>query len=213
MSLNEITMFRYKLPAASFSNPLEKVSIKEVTVTEGRVYYTDEKNRTKYLKTESADVHGIRYHSQADGFDDSILFRTRMEAERRFEYDKIKVALNQNFATSKFFCLPLDLLRQINTCLENGDKDRVSECVIPHQEISIPLKNDLGTLCAELGGDPDHPEIFTYIERPDGIQVDVCAVSQNEHSDGVTILRWLDTSTDQYSDSAIISAESINIEA
>lgn len=213
MSLNEITMFRYKLPAASFSNPLEKVSIKEVTVTEGRVYYTDEKNRTKYLKTESADVHGIRYHSQADGFHDSILFRTRMDAERRFEYDKIKVALNQNFATSKFFCLPLDLLRQINTCLENGDKDRISEYVIPQHSISTPLKNGLGTLCAVIGGDPDYPEIFTYVERPDGIQIDCCAVSQNGHSDGVTIYRWLDTSTDAYTDSAVVSAENINSEA
>lgn len=210
--MNEVIMWRYRRPALLNAIP-QKTDIEPVWVKIGKKYLTETKSETKYIKEPTIDSHGIPYYSQAGDFEKSILLNSQKDAEKRFEYDKIRIELNRNDVSSRLFKLPLDLLKQINVSLENGDKDRISEYVIPQHRISTPLKDGLGTLCAEIGGDPDYPEIFTYVERPDGIQIDCCAVSQNGHSDGVTIYRWLDTSTDAYTDSAVISAENINIEA
>lgn len=37
----------------------------------------------------------------------------------------------------------------------------------------IFVNTPLGKLCAVVGGDPDYPEIFLYIERDDGIGIDL----------------------------------------
>lgn len=43
----------------------------------------------------------------------------------------------------------------------------------PAVQVRVLCKN--GTLVAEAGGDPSYPEIFTYLERIDGSQVDLVA--------------------------------------
>lgn len=41
---------------------------------------------------------------------------------------------------------------------------------------SIEVPCTAGTLCAEVGGDSDYPEIFAYLRRKDGVEIDICAV-------------------------------------
>lgn len=40
----------------------------------------------------------------------------------------------------------------------------------------IEIKTSLGVLCAEVGGDKEYPEIFVYLQRGDGSEVDLVAV-------------------------------------
>ena len=45
-------------------------------------------------------------------------------------------------------------------------------------ENRLEVKTPFGTLCAEIGGDPiNYPEIFLYIRKPDGIEIDLCCAS------------------------------------
>lgn len=39
------------------------------------------------------------------------------------------------------------------------------------QRIEIPCRN--GLLCAQAGGDPSFPELFTYLETKDGSQINL----------------------------------------
>ena len=42
----------------------------------------------------------------------------------------------------------------------------------------ISVQTDAGKLVAEVGGDPDYPEIFVYLEKPDGTEIDLAVVGQ-----------------------------------
>ena len=63
------------------------------------------------------------------------------------------------------------------------------------------VKTPLGTLVAEVGGDPDYPEIFVYLEREDGMQIDLTAVSTNGKDDEIKAYLYADTRTDSYTHS------------
>lgn len=85
-----------------------------------------------------------------------------------------------------------------------------------------------GTLCAEIGGDPNFPEIYTYLRRTDGVEVDVTAVcgdgivpagvnpedfdGQKENDGGLSVYLYKDTSSDCYSERFRISKEQLTIE-
>lgn len=70
-------------------------------------------------------------------------------------------------------------------------------------QIKVPCKN--GTLVAEAGGDPGFPEIFTYLERPDGSQVDLIAAGADlpdqedgSHRGGIHVYLYGDTERDDW---------------
>ena len=76
----------------------------------------------------------------------------------------------------------------------------------------ISINTPLGKLTAVIGGDPDYPEIFTYLERNDGIEIDLVAVSTNGHDDQLTVYLYGDTTTDSYTREHTWSKEELNIE-
>lgn len=71
----------------------------------------------------------------------------------------------------------------------------------------------LGKLVAEPGGDPDYPEVFIYLEREDGTQVDLVMAGQID-PDGANIRACLyaDTTSDDYTESFTWSKEALLIE-
>lgn len=76
----------------------------------------------------------------------------------------------------------------------------------------ISIQTPLGKLTAVIGGDPDYPEIFIYLERPDGIEIDLTAVSTDGTDDQLTAYLYGDTSTDSYTREHKWSKEELNIE-
>ena len=78
----------------------------------------------------------------------------------------------------------------------------------------ISVQAALGLLTAEIGGDPDYPEIFVYLERKDGIQIDLVAASQSDpNREDISAYLYEDTSTDAYTKSYSWSKEELEIEA
>lgn len=64
----------------------------------------------------------------------------------------------------------------------------------------ISVKVPLGEITAEIGGDPvDYPEMFVYLKRKDGIEIDLVAVAQDsENKEDIKAYLYDDTSTDSY---------------
>lgn len=84
-----------------------------------------------------------------------------------------------------------------------------------------------GTLCAEVGGDPNFPEIYTYLRRADNAEIDIAAVcgdgiapagvsrecfaGQKENNDGLSIHLYRDTDTDSYTDRFWLTKKQLNV--
>lgn len=62
----------------------------------------------------------------------------------------------------------------------------------------ISVDTPLGELTAEIGGDPNYPEIFVYLRRKDGFEIDLAAVSTDGRDDGVSAYIYGDSSRDDY---------------
>ena len=62
--------------------------------------------------------------------------------------------------------------------------------------ISVPLKNGKGRLYAEIGGDPDYPEIFTYV-KDDEVEQDL-TVSTDKNGK-IAVLVWANPDSDDCS--------------
>lgn len=66
-------------------------------------------------------------------------------------------------------------------------------------ENKISVETPLGVLEATVGGDPhDYPEIFTYLVRPDGVEMDLVAVEVKNEGKFARAYLYGDTATDQY---------------
>ena len=77
----------------------------------------------------------------------------------------------------------------------------------------ICVDTPLGKLCACVGGDPvDYPEIFVYIERPDGAEIDLVAAEVKPDLEYAKAYLYGDTSTDQWTRSHQWSKSEINID-
>lgn len=77
---------------------------------------------------------------------------------------------------------------------------------------TISIQTPLGKLTAVIGGDPDYPTIYTYLERPDGVEIDLVAVSTDGHDDKRTAYLYGDTETTCYTRTHTWSKEELNIE-
>lgn len=62
----------------------------------------------------------------------------------------------------------------------------------------ISVDTPLGELTAEIGGDPSYPEIFVYLKRKDGFEIDLTAVSTDGKDDGISAYIYGNTSRDDY---------------
>lgn len=65
----------------------------------------------------------------------------------------------------------------------------------------------LGTLRAQVGGDPDYPEIFTYLKRKDAEEIDVTAAEVKD--DGIKVFNYLDTLSDGYTDEYLLTKDEL----
>lgn len=62
--------------------------------------------------------------------------------------------------------------------------------------IVVPF--DWGEIVSEVGGDPDHPSVYTFFRRPDGVEIDICYVEFKDTHDRLSAYIWSDTSTDSW---------------
>ena len=76
----------------------------------------------------------------------------------------------------------------------------------------IVVDTPLGKLCAIVGGEPkNYPEIFVYIERDDGIEIDLVAAGVDIEDNCAKAYLYEDTSTDEYTKQHTWSEDEINI--
>lgn len=76
----------------------------------------------------------------------------------------------------------------------------------------IVIDTPLGKLCAIVDGDPKNcPEIFIYIERDDGVEIDLVAAAVDIDDNCAKAYLYGDTRTEQYTNRHIWSEEEINI--
>ena len=76
----------------------------------------------------------------------------------------------------------------------------------------ISVQTPLGKLTAEIGGDPDYPEIFVYLKRENGVEIDLAAVSTNSNDDKLTAYLYEDTTRDSYTRSYTWHEEALQVE-
>ena len=81
-------------------------------------------------------------------------------------------------------------------------------------EKKISVQVPLGEITAEIGGDPvEYPEVFVYLKRKDGIEIDLVAVAQNSiNKEDVVAYLYSDTSRDCWEKSFTWHKESLLIE-
>ena len=100
------------------------------------------------------------------------------------------------------------------------DQPKVSDVIflvkrLPVQ-VRVPCKN--GTLVAEAGGDPSYPEIFTYLERTDGSQIDLVAAGADlpgqedgSHRGGIHAYLYGDTKRDDWTRRYLFTEKELSV--
>lgn len=79
------------------------------------------------------------------------------------------------------------------------------------QTISVPTP--FGELTAEIGGNPEnYPEIFVYLKRKDGAEIDFVCVSTDKENNEMDAFLYGDTSTDCWTKKHVWTEEELNIE-
>ena len=81
-------------------------------------------------------------------------------------------------------------------------------------EKKISVQVPLGKITAEIGGDPvKYPEVFIYLKRKDGIEIDLVVVAQDSKNEGdLKAYLYDDTSTDSYGKTFTWHKEALLIE-
>lgn len=80
-------------------------------------------------------------------------------------------------------------------------------------EGKISVDTPLGKLTACIGGDPAaYPEIFTYIVRPDGVEIDLTAAEVKLENNSAKAYLYGDTGTEQWTNCHQWTKDEINIE-
>lgn len=75
----------------------------------------------------------------------------------------------------------------------------------------ISTQVPFGKLTAEIGADPNYPTIYVYLERPDGIEIDLVAVSMDQ-LDTIKAYIYEDTTKDDYTEDFVWREEQLNID-
>lgn len=78
---------------------------------------------------------------------------------------------------------------------------------------TISVQTPFGELTAEIGGDPqEYPEIFVYLKRKDGIEIDLVCASMYKEDDKISAYLYGDTSTDCWTNKHTWTKEELNVE-
>lgn len=81
------------------------------------------------------------------------------------------------------------------------------------KEKKISIDTFLGKLSACIGGDPTYPEIFVYIERQGGVEIDLVAAEVKSEEKVACAYLYEDASTEEWTKRYEWSEEEINIHA
>lgn len=76
----------------------------------------------------------------------------------------------------------------------------------------IALKIPFGELTAELGCDPDYPTVYVYLKRPDGVEIDLVAVSMDQLNSMIQAYIYENTEKDDYTENFCWREEQLNID-
>lgn len=79
-------------------------------------------------------------------------------------------------------------------------------------EKKIYLDTPLGKLCAITNIEGEWSEIYVYIERPDGVEIDLVAAEVNTDEKIVSAYLYGDTTTEQWTQKHTWSEADINID-
>lgn len=74
----------------------------------------------------------------------------------------------------------------------------------------IERNTPLGKLCAAPGGDLDYPGISIYIERPDGVQIDLAYVEVERSSNTASAYIYEDTVQEEWTRKFVWNQKEIN---
>ena len=92
-----------------------------------------------------------------------------------------------------------------------GTEKLQNELTDAKQKISV--ETPLGRLEACIGGDPEsYPEIFTYLVRKDGVEIDLVACEVNIEKDEAGAYLYGDTKTESWTKHHAWSKDEINID-
>lgn len=138
-----------------------------------------------------------------------VAIRSQLEAdlELLFDYDfvdKYRICMEEH----ELYELKI---KQCEAILAEYEK-KVKECEAILAASKISVSTPMGVLEACIGGDPDYPEIFTYIRRPDEVEIDLVAVEVKTEENIARAYLYGDTMTDSYTKTHDWSAEEINVE-
>lgn len=77
---------------------------------------------------------------------------------------------------------------------------------------TVEVETVFGTLCAEVGGDPVlYPEIFVYLRREDGTEIDLTCVGTEAGSDKLNAYLYGDTGTEDWTQKHFWTHDELNI--
>ena len=77
----------------------------------------------------------------------------------------------------------------------------------------ISVNTSLGVLAACIGGDPKfYPEIFVYLQREDGVEIDLVAADVNLENKTAYAYLYGDTSTESYTRHHTWTENEINVD-
>lgn len=129
-------------------------------------------------------------------------------------YDTYPVAVRAQLEADQDLLFDYDFIDKHRICVDEYElyelKIKQLEAKIAEGKISV--ETPLGTLEACIGGDRDYPEIFTYLCRPDGIEIDLVAVEVKKEENFARGYLYGDTTTDSYTKTFDWSADDINVE-
>ncbi len=131
-------------------------------------------------------------------------------------YDTYPITVREQLEKNPDLLFDYDFVDEHRICMDEYElyelKIKALEKQLAEKQQKISVETSLGTLEACLGGDPKYyPEIFTYIRRPDGIEIDLVAVEVKEEN-FVRGYLYTDTSTEEYQKTIDWSADDINID-
>lgn len=78
-------------------------------------------------------------------------------------------------------------------------------------EEKISIDTPLGKLCACVNDTGEYSEMFVYIERLDGIEIDLVAAEVDQENQTASAYLYGDTATEQWTRKHTWSADEINI--
>ena len=118
-------------------------------------------------------------------------------------YDTYPVTEKHNIDRTPDLLFETEYTDEFRICMEEHQLYmlRIQELEKQLKMGKISVETPIGTLTACIGGDPDnYPEIFTYITRPDDVEIDLVAVEVKKEERFARAYLYGDTATDAYTE-------------